>query len=255
MRNNCIMGNDNAIVPVVAENSQVEVASNFVQRNKVMATACEFVSMVAGGSLYSTTIFETNNYTCIPSDATYCSASTLAKVFDKIPCIDSLQQIFDNESSSLSSGHAMDDEWSRTYILCSNTTYSAQSSPAIIIGRSNVRILCGPNGKSLNKCVIQGGEVQLSLQDFFHTGGPPVTDSHVRGLTFADASYINVHSAFQQSQVEFYDCIFRVRTCVHGIHEEKTRALFSLEYRKVYLTPVFLLCIGQQQSGYHLYWA
>ena len=201
MQNNCIMGNDPGIVPVVVAHQQqpsrVEVASNFVQN--LGGNKCDFLSVVTGGSLYST--LHNHNGTCIRSDAFFCGASTLNKVLDQIPCMDSLQPILDNELSV--SGHdIMEDEWpTRTYILCPNTTFSA--STAITISKPNVRILCSPDGSSQHNCVIQGGQEQLVLQ------GSGVY--HVRGVTFADASYINVHCAFSHVQAELDDCIFRVR--------------------------------------------
>jgi hypothetical protein len=211
MRDNCFIGNDDHIVPVIVENSLVDVRDSFVQRQSDIPTPtqCQFLSV---------TLLE-RNYSCAPSDAHACSASSLSKVLDEIPCLNSLDGIDKIESE------IENDQWTRTYILCANTTFTVgstgdisgprkASSGPIVIGRPNIRIICGPDAKSRNGCVVSGGKLQLAIQDVFQTGRP-ATNGYVRGLTFTGASSVNVLAVYP-SDVEFRDCIFRVSELCGG---------------------------------------
>jgi hypothetical protein len=211
--NNCFLGNDERIAPIVNQNGAVQTSASFVHRQTTTlpSTKCEFVSRVTEGTL-DRLGFESVVFACEDSDASVCNAAALYKVYT--PCLNSLDDIYHGEESLLSA------EMTRTYILCPRTLYKIGSmndengnpfdgSLPIIINHPNMRVLCGADGKSDNECVITGGVVQLGIFDEFYTGGPPATDASVHGVTFTGASSVNVLASFP-GDVLFHDCIFRV---------------------------------------------
>lgn len=60
----------------------------------------------------------------------------------------------------------------------------------LVIGRSHIQILCGPDGKASNDCRVKGGSVQLHVTDEFSSSANIV--ALVQGLTFSQAYSTNV---------------------------------------------------------------
>jgi len=127
-------------------------------------------------------------------------------------CLTSLQDMFDAELN-VKEVLAL-----RKYILCPNTTFEIASEydsdgnpmdgdPPIIVGRPNVHVFCGEDGNSDNNCVLKGGIVHVGIYNEFNTQGPWVTNSILSGLTFSDASDLNILADFQ-ANVIIRDCIF-----------------------------------------------
>lgn len=114
-----------------------------------------------------------------------------------------------------------DDSELRTYVLCPQTvfgiakTFMQDGSPKngqypLVIGRSNIHIMCGDDGKSENNCVLQGGLFHVGFYDEWETG-KAVNNAMVQGLTFHDAKNTNV-LAENSGDFMLRDCIFKVRT-------------------------------------------
>jgi hypothetical protein len=116
-----------------------------------------------------------------------------------------------------------DDSELRTYVLCPQTVFGVakvfkqDGSPKngqypLVLGRSNIHIMCGDDGKSENKCVLKGGLFQVGFYDEYETG-KAVTNALVQGLTFQDAKNTNV-LAENVGDISLRDCIFKVRTTI-----------------------------------------
>lgn len=207
LRDNCFINNDDHIVPVAVDNTDLKAESNFVQRASATATptSCDFASIVTSGRMYTTNIdgIETN-FTCTESDAAFCPAtSVLNKLQERIPCMNSLAFIKEVET------RVQHDAWTRTYILCPDTIFTIDDYQGLYLTRSNVRIYCGINGKRDSHCDWQGGTVQLAIgKNVGSHHGPLVTNIVVSGVTFTNASDINVH-AMSSTRVSLKDCMFR----------------------------------------------
>jgi hypothetical protein len=130
-------------------------------------------------------------------------------------CYDSLDPIRAAEQS------LQDDSSVRTYVLCPETVFPVAKSfnqdgtpktgqYPLILGRSNIHVLCGVDGKSENGCVLSGGLFQVGFFDEFQTGNP-AKNVLVQGLTFYDAKNTNV-LAENKGDITIRDCIFQVRT-------------------------------------------
>jgi hypothetical protein len=108
----------------------------------------------------------------------------------------------------------------RTYVLCPHTVFEVakvfmqDGSPKngqypLVLGRSNIHILCGVDGKSENDCVLSGGLFHVGFYDEWETG-KAVTNALVQGLTFHDAKNTNI-LAENAGDILLRDCIFKVR--------------------------------------------
>jgi hypothetical protein len=205
MQDNCFIGNHESIAPVVAVSSMVQANSNFNQRmtSELSSTQCEFI---AHGD------FDSGGYTCKNSDASVCTAAKPSSQY-RFPCINYLDDIYFSEWDVTNTSLP------RTYILCHDTVFRVGSrhdedgtplggSYPIILGRSNVRVLCGVDGSIDNGCEVVNGVVQVAHFDEFNTGGWPIYNCLVSGVSFAGASAINALVS-GTGKVTFQDCLFR----------------------------------------------
>jgi hypothetical protein len=204
MRDNCFIGNNDAIAPVLAVSTTVEANSNFNQRmtSQVSSTLCEFIA-------YD---FDLGGYVCKNSDAHVCTSAKPSSQY-RFPCISYLDDIYFSEWDVANASLP------RTYILCPGTVFRVGSrhdddgtpiggSYPIILGRSNVRVLCGVDGSIGNGCEVVHGVVQVAHFDEFNMGGLPIDNCLVSGVSFAGASAINALVS-GTGKVSFQDCLFR----------------------------------------------
>lgn len=128
-------------------------------------------------------------------------------------CIDSLYSIHQAEVE------LSDDKNVRTYILCPNTTYQLATSfgaerkplngqSPLILGRSNIHIQCGNDGKSENKCILKGGHFQVHMFDEFNID-LPIDNVVVMGVTFTEVTSFGV-LAETKGDLKLIDCVFTV---------------------------------------------
>lgn len=167
LHNNCWIGNDDVIAPVVNDgHSQIQMNKNSVQRQTtdLPPTGCEFASH---GRLEKDTFNHTEKHACRKSDSAVCTAFAFSKIRNSQPCIDNLQVIHDAEKDLET------DDSTRTYRICPDTEFNmltkgtGNQSPPIVIGRSNIHIICGADGKSSNQCILKGGYIQMSIHNEF----------------------------------------------------------------------------------------
>jgi hypothetical protein len=133
------------------------------------------------------------NLLCVQSDSARCTSTSLVKT--SVPCTSSLADINMNELTSVH-----DNSFTRTYILCPLKTSIVDDIDdddddwaLLIMGRPNMRLLCGADGKVANECTVHGGANKLRFEDPFHDEGQPSTENiHVQGITFSTVSLINV---------------------------------------------------------------
>jgi hypothetical protein len=204
MQDHCFLGNDNRIASVVIsdkEKTQIQTMGKFMQRQTedMPPTKCDFLAAKSGkadgiaGQMLTIQNFSQGGSDREAADSVTCTASAYLKNADKgkheIPCVESLDDIYHTEAT-VTNEHSV-----RTYILCPNRTYEIRSknknanngSAPIIIGRSNVHVLCGADGNSDNNCVLNGGEVQLAVYDEFNIKHS-VDNTLVQGVTFTEAN-------------------------------------------------------------------
>jgi hypothetical protein len=218
LKNNCFIGNDDSIAPVIAENAAVYTTSNFNQRisSALPNSGCAFI----GHNVMTDSVTLKKGYVCEADDAPVCTSQRPATY--RYPCVSYLDEIYFSE------WEVSDASISRSYILCPNTDFRVGSrhtdegtpiggSYPIILGRSNVRILCGVDGKYENNCQILNGVVQVAHFDEFQTGGSPITDTLVQGIAFSGASSINALIASKGSVV-FRDCSFKNNDNVASVY-------------------------------------
>ena len=205
LRDNCFIGNDDAIAPVLAVSASVQAKANFNQRmsSQLSNTNCEFI---AYGD------FDSTGYDCKNSDASVCTTSIPSSRY-RFPCISYLDDIYFSEWDVVNASVP------RTYILCPDTVFRVGSrhdedgtplggSYPIILGRSNVRVLCGVDGSLGNGCDVVNGVVQVAHFDEFKTGGRPIYNCLVAGVSFVGASAINALVS-ATGKVTFQNCLFR----------------------------------------------
>jgi hypothetical protein len=209
--NTCFMDNDDRIAPVARQEGELKAFSNSVQRNSstLPVTACEFIS---DGDL-GRKGFDQSAFACANSDVPTCTAAALPKV--ETTCFTSFAEIYGLEQIVES------DEATRTYRLCGDHIYQIRSSSdevddrenatsPLILGRSNVHVLCGGDGNSNNGCTLRGGSYQLNIDDEYRAG-KFFQNIHVQGLTFQEADNYNVVTS-SNNEVILKDCIFSVST-------------------------------------------
>jgi len=128
-------------------------------------------------------------------------------------CIRSLNTIYETEAK------VTDDSVTRIYILCPQTefyialNFAEDGTPLdgqypIPIGRPNIHVKCGENGRSDNNCQLVRGLVHVGVVDEFGAG-KPVENVRLEGLTFFRATSVNV-IAMVGGDVTIRDCIFKV---------------------------------------------
>jgi hypothetical protein len=208
--NTCFLDNDDRIAPVAREGGGLSAFSNSVQRNSSVlpVTSCEFIST----GVLERNGFNESEFNCTSADVPVCTATALSKV--ETTCFEDFSDIYDMEEDTES------DEGTRTYRLCGNQEYNIRTSDAeddnrenttlpLILGRSNVHVLCGASGSSSNLCTLRGGTYQLTIVDDYRAG-KPFQNILVQGLTFQEAKSYNVATG-SNNDVMLKDCIFSVR--------------------------------------------
>lgn len=130
-------------------------------------------------------------------------------------CIKSLNTIYESEKK------AKDDTKLRRYVLCPNTEYyvalnfDENGSPLdgqypIPIGRPNIHVLCGEDGRSQNNCQLVRGLVHVGVVDEFGTGSV-ASNVLLQGLTFFRATSVNI-IAMIGGDITVQDCVFKVKS-------------------------------------------
>lgn len=215
---NCFIQNNVTIAPVINQNStSLTVSSNYGELTNAQGPpyVCEFLANVEKGEV-GTSEFEDLSFSCVNFDSDVCM-STTAPVKEEVTgteCLTSLNDVYFGERD------VVDSNVLRTYILCPNTTFdlgnmfgddglALDGDNPIIIGRPNVHVFCGEDGRSENNCTLKGGRIQLAIFDEFEVGVVPATNALVQGLTFVGATSVNVLANFY-ADVTFRDCIFEV---------------------------------------------
>ena len=128
-------------------------------------------------------------------------------------CVKTLNTIYESEK------RVSDDSKLRRYILCPNTEYyvalnfAQDGTPLdgqypIPIGRPNIHVLCGEDGKSQNNCQLVRGLVHVGIVDEFGSGSVP-ENVLLQGLTFFRATSVNV-IAMTDGDIAIRDCVFKV---------------------------------------------
>ena len=107
----------------------------------------------------------------------------------------------------------------KTYVLCPHRTYQIGFSyrdgtcctegDAPLSARSNVRFLCGEDGRAENNCVFTGGIAQFVASNLLW-GGADVFNVQVEGLTFTQAMVSSILIG-NKGFIEFKNCVVRVR--------------------------------------------
>jgi len=223
LHNNCWLGNDDVIAPVVNDDGGQALAyMNSVQRQTTVLppTDCDFMSL---GHVDTDTFQTAKHHSCQTYDSPVCTAFALTKVMNP-PCVEDLKVIYEIERD-LDSDNA-----TRTYRLCPDTKYNMLSSggaevgdsvtehvhePPIVIGRSNIHLICGADGKSSNNCILDGGYIQLIVHNEFDVPEEhlPASNAVVQGITFTGAISTNVLvQSTMPIHIKFHDCIFKVRS-------------------------------------------
>jgi len=94
------------------------------------------------------------------------------------------------------------------FTICPGTTFHLDpnaNNPALILNHDKsmaITIQCGPDGKSSDSCVVDGGHHHVWIDQ---TG-----DTTFMGLTFTNADRGSVWTGQNQDQVHFEDCVWKV---------------------------------------------
>lgn len=112
----------------------------------------------------------------------------------------------------------------RVYTICPGTELNigtldpnqnnALSGDMYFQARPNLRINCGPDGKSENNCTVIGGTLQVDGTDFLGNTDPPY-NFVLSGFTFVDPDRYSFWGNLPGS-ITFQDCIFRVSVLFVG---------------------------------------
>lgn len=212
LHNNCFLGNDNDITPLVSQSSTIYAESNFNQRtsSNLPKSNCDFIARNQTGP----------EFVCEAADAMVCKATAPQNY--RYPCVTYLDDIYFSEWD------VRDSSVTRTYLLCADTTFRVGSrhddngtpmggSYPIILGRSNIRVLCGADGKLENNCAVRDGVVQVAHFDEFDTNKAPIENAFVSGISFQEASAINVLVS-GAGDVDFQDCVFKSNANVATVY-------------------------------------
>ena len=129
-------------------------------------------------------------------------------------CLKSLNSIYESEK------RVRDDSVVRRYVLCENTefyvalNFKEDGTPLdgqypIPVGRPNIHVFCGEDGRSENNCQLVRGLVHVGVVDEFGSGSR-ADNILLQGLTFFRATSVNV-IAMIGGDITIRDCIFKVR--------------------------------------------
>jgi hypothetical protein len=122
-----------------------------------------------------------------------------------------------NELNSLESA-VTDYSVVRLYIVCENAlwqpgslnSFDQLSGMDLIYLRPNLHLQCGASGSRLNKCIVDGGDVQMDGTSIFAVPSVDALDNVViTGLTFSAARQSMIWIT-KPGTVTFRDCEFRV---------------------------------------------
>lgn len=220
LRDNCFLGNNDEIAPVVSQSSVISATSNFNQRmtSFLPRSDCDFIAHNETG----------NGFVCQAAEASVCTATTTQNY--RFPCVTYLDDIYFSEWDVL------DSSVPRTYLLCPGTKFRVGSrhddfgtpiggSYPIILGRSNIRVLCGADGSITNNCSVENGVVQVAHFDEFKTGGVPIVNALVSGISFEGASAINALVS-GSGDVRFQDCVFKGNSNVATVYVQGIQPKF-----------------------------
>jgi hypothetical protein len=135
----------------------------------------------------------------------------------------------------------------RTYVLCPHRTYDGiiggprdvdHDEIGLVVKYPNVHIYCGSDGRSENQCRVTGGTIQIGIipddeddEDKYNTNyntssstapggvnkGVGVSNVTIRGLTFTEATTVNILVSRPGSQLTIMDCIFQVSSSTHTL--------------------------------------
>ena len=139
----------------------------------------------------------------------------------KPTCLKSLNPIYEAEK------RVRNDSVVRRYVLCENTefyvalNFGEDGAPLdgqypIPVGRPNIHVFCGEDGKSENNCQLVRGLVHVGVVDEFGTDSR-ADNVLLQGLTFFRASSVNV-IAMIGGDITLRDCIFKVSVLMHFIN-------------------------------------
>jgi hypothetical protein len=100
------------------------------------------------------------------------------------------------------------------YILCPNTVYQVTDVPIYPLLNGTI-IKCGRDGKSSDKCIIEGGDIQVAIReptlDFYR---PEFELVLFKGLTFILSKNISVGTwGTEATTAWFMDCHWAVSPC------------------------------------------
>jgi hypothetical protein len=96
--------------------------------------------------------------------------------------------------------------------LCSNpdTQFDARRGNEITVVLDNTNIFCGGPDAVNPSCIIQGGQLQVDIQNS-QVDGYPIENAFFRGLTFEDFRGRSIaFAANTPTEVTFEDCIWQV---------------------------------------------
>lgn len=108
----------------------------------------------------------------------------------------------------------------QTYVFCPNKIYTigfeeydgscCRDGERQLTLRSNVKFVCGEDGKLENNCIFNGGMAQVIAW-----GGDPWEDDafnvHIEGLTFERGGDVSAVFLAIKGEITFKNCVFRVR--------------------------------------------
>ena len=132
---------------------------------------------------------------------------------EKSSCLKSLNSIYEAERK------VRNDAVVRRYVLCENTEFYValnfdedgvplDGQYPIPVGRPNIHVFCGEDGKSENNCQLVRGLVHVGVVDEF--GSDTRADNVLlQGLTFFRATSVNV-IAMIGGDITLQDCVFKV---------------------------------------------
>lgn len=115
------------------------------------------------------------------------------------------------ERDRIASGGTPSPEYN--FNLCSDpdTIYDASRGNEINVVLDNTNIFCGGLGASNPSCIVEGGQLQVRIENS-EVDGYPIESAFFQGLTFRDFRGRSIaFLANTPTQANFEDCIWQVR--------------------------------------------